>query len=160
LIQDLTPEGLGWVMTHLRDKDWEEVTATVFNGDIDAVCQEIWTTPGLRFEARLTTGEPAVIGGVVFIWPGLANGWMFGTDRWSGVALEVTRTVKRVILPALDRERVHRLECKAIEGHTDVDRWLAMLGFQREAVIAQFGQGRQDFVLWARVVGHDASRTH
>jgi RimJ/RimL family protein N-acetyltransferase len=67
--------------------------------------------------------------------------------------------MKQHILPALDARGVHRVECRAMEANVASIRWLEMLGFKREAVIAQFGQGREDFVLLARVTG-DAPSVH
>jgi hypothetical protein len=161
LIGDLTIDGLVWVMGHLRAKDQLEVEATIARDDIDSTCQLLWMLPGLKWEARSEfTGVPAVVGGVVPIWPGLAAGWMFGTEGWEDVALEVTRTVKKNILPKLDHLGVHRVECRPIAGNDAAVRWLELMGFRREAVTAQFGRGREDFVLFARTTGHDAKHAH
>jgi RimJ/RimL family protein N-acetyltransferase len=74
------------------------------------------------------------------------------------VIVEVTRAMKKHILPTLDARGVHRIECRAMASNTASIRWLKMLGFRQEAVTAQFGQGREDFVLCARVVEHAARR--
>jgi RimJ/RimL family protein N-acetyltransferase len=74
------------------------------------------------------------------------------------VIIEVTRAMKQHILPTLDRRGVHRIECRAMASNVASIRWLTMLGFKQEAVTAQFGQGREDFVLCARTVGHAARR--
>ena len=158
MIQGLTMIGLEYVLGNLRAADAVEVRATIFQGDAASTSALIWSIPGPKWEARTVGGEPAAIGGFVPVWPGLGSGWLWGTDRWEEVALEVTRAMKRHILPALDARGVHRIECRPMAGNAAVIRWLKLVGFRQEAVTAQFGQGREDFVLCARTAGHDATR--
>jgi hypothetical protein len=160
LIQGLTIDGLLHVLAHLRAHDEAEVRATIDQGDIESTGKLIWSIPGPKWEALAGDGEPAVIGGFVPVWPGLGSGWMWGTDRWNDVVLEVTRAMKRHILPALDAKGVHRIECRPMANNDAVIRWLGLVGFRQEAVTAQFGRGFEDFVLCARTLRHDASRMH
>jgi hypothetical protein len=158
VIVDLTHPGLRYVMTHLRAEDAAEVRATIDQGDIELTCRLIEGVAGAKWEARTAEGRPAVVGGFSCVWPGLAHGWLWGTDEWPEVGREVTRFVKRFILPALDRAGFHRIECRPLASNDH--RWLKFIGFKPEAVTAQFGQGREDFVLFARTKGHDHIRPH
>jgi len=160
LIGGLTPFGLEFVLGNLRDADEAEVRATIGRESAEATAKLFASFPGPKWEARAESdAEPAAIGGFVPVWPGVGSGWMLGTDRWGEVIIEVTRAMKQHILPTLDRRGVHRIECRAMASNTASIRWLEMLGFKREAVTAQFGQGREDFILCARVVEH-AARCH
>jgi hypothetical protein len=160
LIGGLTPYGLEFVLGNLRDADEAEVRATIYKGSAQATAQLIAGIPGPKWEARTERdAEPVAVGGFVPIWPGMGSGWMWGTGRWDEVIIEVTRAMKQHILPTLDARGVHRIECRAMASNTASIRWLKMLGFTQEAVTAQFGQGREDFVLCARVTG-DAPRRH
>jgi hypothetical protein len=160
MIGGMTPYGLEFVVGNLRDADEAEVRATIYQGSAEATAKLIAGIPGPKWEARTESdAEPAAVGGFVPIWPGMGSGWMWGTGRWDEVIIEVTRAMKRHILPTLDARGVHRIECRAMASNTASIRWLEMLGFRREAVIAQFGQGREDFVLCARVADH-AARIH
>jgi hypothetical protein len=150
LIGPLTPFGADYVVHHLNPHDYAEMLATMFMGDIDDVARNVFTAPGFKWEARTPADRPVVIGGAIPMRPGLAVGWLWGTDEWPEVALEVTRFVKRRILPELESRGVHRIECRALAGNEDVIRWLKLIGFHVEAALAQFGQGREDFVLCAR----------
>ena len=158
MIVGLTPFGLEFVLGNLRDADEAELRATIGRGSAEATAKLIASIPGPKWEAR-AGDEPAAIGGFVPVWPGMGSGWMWGTDRWGDVIIEVTRAMKQHILPTLDARGVHRIECRAMASNTASIRWLEMLGFKREAVTAQFGQGREDFILCARVVEH-AARCH
>jgi hypothetical protein len=161
MIGNLTYPGLCYVMAHLRAADRREAGATVAGiGGPENVCAVIWSVPGPKWEARTDEGTPAVVGGFTPVWPGLASGWLWGTDEWDLVGREVTRFVKGFILPALDEAGFHRIECRPIAGNDLAQRWLKLIGFRQEAVTAQFGQGREDFVLWARIKGNDQAWIH
>ena len=160
MIGGLTPFGLEFVLGNLRPTDEVELRATIFQGSAEATAKLIAQIPGPKWEARTESdSEPAAIGGFVPVWPGMGSGWMWGTNRWDEVVLEVTRAMKRHILPTLDARGVHRIECRAMASNLASIRWLELVGFKREAVTAQFGQGREDFILCARTVGH-AARHH
>ena len=160
MIQGLTIDGLLHVLGHLRAHDEAELSATLDQGDVEATGHLIWMIPGPKWEALAPDGEPAAIGGFTPIWSGLGSGWMWGTDRWDEVVLEVTRAMKRHILPSLDRRGVHRIECRPMADNAAAIRWLELVGFRQEAVTAQFGRGCEDFVLCARTTRHDPSRMH
>ena len=150
MIGDLDPHALWYVMNHLRVKDRKEFEATLLiEGRVDVACERLWQAPGQKFQAMLPNGKPAVIGGFSPIWPGLCAGWLWGTADWPDVAIEVTSFVKHAILPQLRDKGIHRIECRPMVGNDDVQRWLKLVGFRKEAVVAQFGQGREDFYLYA-----------
>ena len=160
MIGGLTQYGLEFVVGNLRDADEAEVRATIYQGSAEKTAKLIASIPGPKWEARTEhDAEPVAVGGFVPIWPGMGSGWMWGTGRWDEVIIEVTRAMKQHILPTLDARGVHRIECRAMASNTASIRWLEMLGFKREAVTAQFGQGREDFVLCARVTSN-AARCH
>lgn len=151
MIRDITPEGLWYVMTHLRAKDHREAHCTLIVDDnVARACNQLYNAPGHGWEVCRADGTPTVVGGFAPIWPGLCAGWMYGTAYWQEVALEVTHFVKHASLPGLEHAGFHRIECRAQAGNDDVIRWLKLLGFKQEAVTAQFGQGREDFLLFAR----------
>ena len=160
MIGNLTQPGLLYVMHHLRRLDRLEVEATIGGDGLELACVMLWAAPGPKWEARTQEGTPAVVGGFTTVWPGLASGWLLGTDEWPDVGREVTRFVKRFILPALDEAGFHRIECRPLAGNDLVSRWLKLCDFREEAVTAQFGRGREDFVLWARIKGNDQAWIH
>jgi hypothetical protein len=155
MIERLTQASLNYVLRNLRPADELEFRATIWSGNYAECVEKIGRLPGLGWAAHTPRGRPAVVGGFVPIWFGLASGWMFGTDEWNQVALPVTRFITRDILPKLDASGFHRIECRPMAGNLAVIRWLEMIGFTQEAVVAQFGQGREDFLLFARTALHE-----
>jgi hypothetical protein len=160
LIQGLTPIGLEYVVGNLRPCDADEIRATVWQGSAASTAHLILTIPGPKWEARTDEGEPAAIGGFVPIWPGLGSGWIWGTDRWDEVVMEVTKALRRSILPSLDRRGLHRLEARPMAANVATIRWLGLVGFRMEAVTPRFGRGGEDFALCARITPDDQARLH
>jgi hypothetical protein len=155
MINNLTSVGLEYVLGNLRAHDRREVEATIDCGSAQATAELIRTIPGPKWEARTRAGRPAVVGGFTPVWPGLGSGWMWGTDDWDEVALEVTRAMRKHILPALERNGVRRIEARPMYGNIDAVRWLELVGFEQEAVTPGFGRRGEDFVLFARLT-HEA----
>jgi hypothetical protein len=156
LIQGLTPIGLEYVLGNLRPSDAAEIRATIWLGSAKATAELVERIPGPKWEARTVLGEPAAIGGFVPVWPGLGSGWIWGTDRWDEVVMEVTRALKRNILPSLDRRGLHRLEARPMAANVATIRWLQLVGFGFEAVTPRFGRGGEDFALCARITDDQA----
>ena len=107
----------------------------------EATAKLIAKVPGPKWEARTASGEPAAIGGFVPVWPGLGSGWIWGTDRWDEVVMEVTRALRRDILPSLDRRGLRRMEVRPMAANVATIRWLQLVGFTLEAVTPSFGRG-------------------
>jgi hypothetical protein len=161
MITDLTRDGLIFVLEHLRPADRREVEATVWLGSVEKTAARIASVPMLAFEARLASGEPAVVGGIVPIWTGLCSCWAFGTEAWPLIGREVTRFAVKSVLPQLDEAGVRRVECRPMCANGLAVRWLEVIGFQREAQVKAFGQGGEDFYLFARTVTQNGrSTTH
>lgn len=160
MIGEMTEEGLVYVLGHLCAEDLAELKATVDQGAVEATARLILSIPGPKWEVQAPDGEPAAVGGVVPFWPGLASGWMWGTDRWDEIILEVTRAIKRHILPTLDARGMHRIECRPMASNRAAIRWLGLLGFEQEAITPSFGRGSEDFALCARISSHDPRRSH
>lgn len=156
MINNLTEIGLEYVLGNLRARDRREVEATIDCGSAERTAELIWTIPGPKWEARTRRGKPAVVGGFTPVWHGLGSGWMWGTDDWDEVALEVTRSMRRHILPALERNGVRRIEARPMAGNIDAIRWLHLIGFKHEAVTPGFGRRGEDFVLLSRLTAHEA----
>jgi hypothetical protein len=159
MIAELTQDGLFTVMTRMRPEDLRELRATTMTTTARHAGQ-IWELRDSAWEARTADGEVAGIGGFVPLWSGVCTVWMLATPRFAEVGLEVTRFVRRVILPALQEVGYHRAEARALRGNDGTARWLHLLGFHQEAVIAQFGRAREDFVLFAWTPHEPAQPAH
>lgn len=75
--------------------------------------------------------------------------WLFATDDFNQIGISVTRLIVRTIIPMMVDAGAHRLEARSMEGHTDAQRWLKVIGAKREATLRAFGRDGQDFHVYA-----------
>ena len=97
----------------------------------------------------LDDGVPVASIGALPSWPGVWSAWAYGTDDWNKVALTLTKHVVRHMIPSLERFGAHRVQCHAMEKHTQACRWLERLGAKADARLDNYGRHGQSFVLYS-----------
>jgi hypothetical protein len=148
LIRPLTPEDAARVAANMRDIDRREICALHATDDPVAATSALAVFPHIG--GSVWRGdEPICVVGAIWLWPGVVSVFMFATDRWPEVALEATKFVRRVLLPALRDAGVHRLQCHSLAEHTDAHAWLRFLGADREVPEPEYGKNREDYVLFS-----------
>jgi hypothetical protein len=156
-ITGIAVEPLTFILDHLRPEDREEIAAV--RGDkFDAarMASEL-TRISSSFDAwifwnadaREAVARPIAALGAYAMTPKVAGCWAFGTDEWPLALRAVTKHAKAVMVPKLLEAGFHRAECRALATREDTWRWLTSLGWQQEAVLAEFGTRREDFILFA-----------
>lgn len=146
MIRAITPEDTARVAAKMRDIDRREICALHGTDDPVEATSLIRFLPHIG--ATVWRDEPICAIGAAFMWPGVVSVFMFATDRWPEVALETTRFVRKMLLPALRDGGVHRLQCYSLAEHTEAHRWLRYLGADREAPEPEFGKNRENYLLF------------
>lgn len=141
------------VARNLRERDREELFATSWTDTAEEVAERAAAAGAMRWVACLD-GEPVALIGVTPRWPKVWQAWAFGTDHWPRVVLSLTRHARRFMLPAVFHSGAIRVECYALESHTDARRWLVALGAQAERTLPDWGKQGETFVVyrWTRQV--------
>lgn len=147
IVRPLTPETALYVAVNMRDSDAREIFATRRDEDRARLAAD--TARRGDFAWCAGDGEPIVAIGVVFLWPGVWQAWMFATDRFDAVGFPLTRWVRRVMMPEIDRTGAHRVQAYSIEGHHQAHRWLEGLGAVHEFTHPNYGKNREPFRAYA-----------
>lgn len=137
------PALVRYVAANMRDWDRREIFATRFENDDAGLLGEIVAAGPVSWVAG--DENPIAAFGCAPMWPGVWSMWFFATDELQQIGLSVTRLVVRSIVPMLFEAGAHRLECRSMEGHVDAQRWLEVIGAKREATLAGYGRGGEDF---------------
>ena len=135
-----------YVTTRLRAADAREIYATRIDEDPARLAAD--AAARVPFAWCAGKGEPIACIGVVPLWPGVWEAWMFATDRFSEIGLPLTRFAKRGIIPAVAAAGAHRIHCHSIEGHDQAHRWLEALGAVRESEKTGYGKGGETFYVY------------
>lgn len=136
------------IVENLRPRDREEAAAILWaDADTETSVEHI-AASSFCVTAHAADGEPVAYAGARPDWPGVWTVFAMGTPRWPETALELTRYVRRTMIPCLVDLGAHRAQCYSMADYGDAHRWIETLGAKREAVLRRFGRDQQDFVLF------------
>lgn len=154
----LNEDDLHWVASRMRQRDRDEIFATRWDDDIDRMVKEIMGGGEFGFVAGDDNGLPIAAFGAIPVWNGVWEVWMFATDEWKRIALDVTKFGHRTFFPALESTGYHRLQCRSLSTHTVAHRWLESMGAHKESELPNYGRNGETFYLfcWTRPV----AKTH
>ncbi|GKT32077.1 hypothetical protein ADUPG1_006328, partial [Aduncisulcus paluster] len=133
----------------MRERDREEIFATRWEDDPDAVARDASATGAMHWCAYRDS-KPVAVFGVQPRWPKVWTAWAFATDEWRGVIGAVTRHSRRFVLPALYNAGAIRVDCLSMATHTDARNWLEYLGATPEKTFANWGKNGEDFVSYSK----------
>lgn len=141
------PAILTWIAKHLREWDRREIMATRWSEEPADLAREA-ALSGDTSWAALVDGIPAVAYGAFPMWPGVWSVWAFGTDNFRHAGREVTRHIRRAIIPGMAQVGARRAQAYSMDGHDDAQRWIKALGGKRESIAYGYGKGGEDFHLF------------
>lgn len=148
ILHPVTLDAARYVALRMRALDREEIFATRFDDDPEALAREVACRGPFAWAAG-AGGAPIACIGVVEAWPGMWEAWMFATDDFDTIGFPLTRFVRRGIVPALEAAGAHRVQAHSMEGHSVAHRWLESLGARHESTVPAYGRARQDFRVYA-----------
>jgi RimJ/RimL family protein N-acetyltransferase len=140
------------VALNMREWDKREIYANRFHDDPMTIAKE---AIALGQQVGWVSGlgeQPIAAFGCHLMWPGVWSMWLFATDNFRHIGISMTKLIKHRILPMLWEADAHRLEARSMEGHTDAQRWLEVIGARREATLKAYGRAGEDFHVytWGR----------
>lgn len=157
IIRPLEEATVRHVAVRMRADDRREIAACVARFDPAEIAARVTALSRFGGVAVTDAGAPAAVVCAAELHPGVYQAAMFATDDWPCVALGLTRWIRRTMVPAMRSVGGHRAECRSIIDHRVAHRWLESLGFVREAVLPDFGSGREAFVQYAwRLSDHES----
>jgi len=109
--------------------------------------QRLWDSQpmGAAFERN---GELIAIAGALITHPGVASTFMYATDDFKKVVLEVTHYFKDTLFPLLKEMGCHRVHSLGLAEDPEGRRWKEdILGAWPEAYLDQYGKDREGFLL-------------
>lgn len=140
-----------YVAQNMREKDREEIFATRWDDSAQDVAADVVASGPFNWVA-FNGGEPVAVVGAAPLWPGVWSVHMFATEAFGGIAISLTKFVRRVMIPALTESGAHRAQCDSLVGHEKAHYWLEALGARQEGVLRGYGRQGEDFVryVWSK----------
>lgn len=149
MLVEPTFERVAHIAHRLRPLDAKEVFSQLWDDDCDRMAEGFLKSlaPSWVF-ADEATGEPIYFCGLSALRPGVWGVTGFGTPLFPRVAREVTKTMRRVMVPGA-RKIGHRFECICLAEKESAFRWLVRLGAKFEADLIGYGRNKEDFKMLA-----------
>jgi hypothetical protein len=136
-INDATYDDLTYIGSWLCEEDRLELALTHNTDDYVSLANDAWASkykyvaleeavPVMAFGARRMVRDTALV-------------WGFKTDRGWGAIREVTKFIRRTMIPALHKAGVRRAVCGVHPDNVVSQRWLRHLGFAPRATPPDIG---------------------
>jgi hypothetical protein len=106
--------------------------------------------PGPAFTLIDLDGTPLGAGGLVPLWRGVAQGWIFASDRLRRHPVTLHRTVQHGLALAEAGLALHRIQITVHEDFAASRRWVERLGFRFEGRMPGYGPNRDTYLRYAR----------
>lgn len=133
------------VAMNMREWDRREIYATRYTNDPQALAADAADRAEPFGWVAGVDYAPIAAFGCAEKHPGVYSMWLFATDRFGEIRFSMTRMVRRAIVPMMFDAGAHRLEAYSMDGHTDAQKWMGLTGASREATLAAYGRGGEDF---------------
>ena len=151
VLDPANPDDVYRVALAMRERDVEEFTAVPEVDTRAALAIEMCARFGKHPHCYVMRheGQAVAVVGALPIRPRSRSMLFYATPDFPKVGLWATKLFIREWLPAQKAAGVHRIECASLAGYEDMHRWLAVLGFNREMEMPNFGKRGETFVMFA-----------
>lgn len=154
----LTPIDIGtleFVCLNLRESDRVEILALRPHDNLVRLAWEanqIIVNQG-RGVVAWHQGRPAGVAAFTEMWPGAWEAWMFGTDDFRHVAVELMRWLRKGANEILTVCNGNRLHCDCRVGNDENHKMIMALGAEPEVTLRNYGKDRSDYVRYVWLPG-------
>lgn len=97
-------------------------------------------------------GELVGAGGVIRLWPGLAEAWIAVTPLAVRHPVFVVRQAQAFLTHVVDTYALHRIEAKIRADWSVARAFARALGFVYDATLTKYGPHGESFVLYSKVL--------
>lgn len=157
-LTEITLPAIESICYRLRERDKAEIYALLPHDNPYRLAWEAHAAILNQGRGRIAwiSGRPAGLIAFTEQWPGVWYSWMFGTDEFRSVALELVRWGRREVREILKVSRGHRCHCDSRFDHDEAHRLLKALGARPEGPpMRRYGKDGSDFQRFVWLRGQD-----
>lgn len=106
--------------------------------------------PGVKWTMTVN-GEPAAVAGIMNGGPGIGMLWAFVSDDARGHGKKIVKFIRPKLDFAFKEMRYHRLQAIVRVDRPEYQRFIELLGFEKEGLMKKAAFNQDDLWLYARV---------
>lgn len=157
MLKDLNLYDLEYICLNIRDQDREEVLGLQNHDSPLRLAYE--ATHFIRNNGRSKIawykGKPAAFFGFAEIRPGVWEIWMFGTEDFKSVALDLMRWCRKEANDILGHAQGHRLQAMSRAGYDEAHKLIRAMGGVQECVHRRYGKDGSDYICFVWLNGEN-----
>lgn len=155
MLSDINLYDLEYICLHMREQDRIEVLGLQSHDSPLRLAYE--ATHYIRNNGRAQIawykGRPAALFAFVETRSGVWEVWMFGTDDFRNVALDLMRWCRKTANDILSNAKGHRLQAMSRAGYDEAHKLIRAMGGVEECTHRRFGKDGSDYVCFAWLNG-------
>jgi len=136
------------VLNDLRPEDEAEYRAVLGDTPKGQAASRLYLTRPYCWTAHTKDG-PAAFVAAYPVFPHLCGISMAATPDWPGVALGLTKWIRKTLIPDMWRRGFRRAEARMADGHPTAGPWMEALGAVHEAEMPLAGRNGETMHLYA-----------
>lgn len=104
------------------------------------------------FYSVFVDDELLLVGGVINLWPGVAESWLIGTTLTEKYPIAFYKVVQFIHDEMVEHYNLHRIQCTCWEGYERSLKWLDKMGFSVEGFLRSYSPSKKGYYLLAKVI--------
>lgn len=92
--------------------------------------------------------EVVMLGGFYELSPGVLQAWMLFNRGAQPIVKNITRAIRQKIDDAMSTGQHHRIQTLVVDGERANEKYVRLMGFQREATLEAFGPRKEDMTVY------------
>jgi hypothetical protein len=154
MLTDITYNDLEFICMNMRERDKAEIYALrPHDNPLQLAMEAHAQIRNLgRGQVAWWKGKPAAALAFTEDWPGVWSIWMFGTDDFKNVAIELVRWARKEANEILKVCKGHRIHCDSKSDYEEAHKLIEAAGGKREFTMRRYGKDGEDFTrfIWLR----------
>ena len=130
-------------LENLTIREIEENALKAFTESVqEKICEPAFT--------GLCDGKVIAIGGVIILWDGVGEGWIYGTTKIEKHKLFFMRGVLKKLKEIEKKYNLHRVQATVVFGVKGLIKFVEFLGFEFEGRLRGYGVSKEDYLIFGR----------
>jgi hypothetical protein len=148
VLTDIDYFALEYICLNMREEDKREVYALRSHDNPILLASEAHSLVKNCGRGRIGwhKGRPAAVCAFTEQWKGTWEVWMFGTDEFRNVAVDMLRWFRKEAVEILSEREGRRLHCDSAAYHEEAHRMIRATGAIEEARFKRYGKDGDDFI--------------
>lgn len=156
-LRDVNLYDIEFICLNMREQDKAEIFGLLQHDNAMRLAYEVthYARNSGRGKVAWYDGKPAALFAFVEIRTGVWEIWMFGTDAFKSVALDLMRWCRKEANEILTHSKGHRLQAMSRAGYDEAHKLIRAMGGVEECRHKRYGKDGADYICFTWLNGEN-----